>query len=270
VSDPLDVTVQEEPVYALVITVNPSEGGFVSKVPDQDFYNLGSIVQLTANEIEGYMFVGWSGDLTGTTNPANLTIDTDPQVTAYFAQPFIGTGPNQTIYPDPNVVIHFEDVTTGGTLTVTPSNVPPDPPLPGITPYYYITAGGGLTFTGKVTIGITYNDAGLTQQQEEALDLARYDAAILVKGDVNGDGKVDLKDLLIITLALGTKPDNRRWNPACDLNGDLKVDLKDLLIAAKNFGKTSTGTWTDITIRVDTVNNIVYGDTDHFSPYRVH
>jgi hypothetical protein len=216
------------------------------------------------------MFVGWSGDLTGTANPANLTIDTDPQVTAYFAQPFISPGPNQTIYPDPNVVIHFEDVTTGGTLTVTPSNVPPDPPLPGITPYYYITAGDGLTFTGKVTIGITYNDAGLTQQQEEALDLARYDAAILVKGDVNGDGKVDLKDLLIITLALGTKPDNRRWNPACDLNGDLKVDLKDLLIAAKNFGKTSTGTWTDITIRVDTVNNIVYGDTDHFSPYRVH
>ena len=270
VSDPLDVTVQEEPVYALVITVNPPIGGSVSKVPDQDFYNLGDIVQLTANANEGYTFVGWSGDLTGTANPANLTIDSTPQVTAYFAQQYISPGPDQTIYPDPNVVMHFEQVTTGGTVTVTPSDVPPVPPLPGITPYYYISAGGGLTFTGKVTIGIHYDDTGLTQQQEELLGLWRFDPAVPVKGDVDGNGKVDLKDLLIIVLALGTKPGQKRWNPACDLNGDLKIDLKDLCIAIMNFGKSSTGTWTNITAHVDTVNNIVYGDTDHFSPYRVH
>jgi hypothetical protein len=49
--------------------------------------------------------------------------------------------------------------------------------------------------------------------------------------------KVDGRDLTIIALALGSSPGSPNWNPAADINGDNKVDAKDIILAAKNFGK---------------------------------
>jgi hypothetical protein len=40
--------------------------------------------------------------------------------------------------------------------------------------------------------------------------------------------------------AYGSAAGSPNWNPACDLNGDGKVDVKDLAILAKNYGKVST------------------------------
>jgi len=56
-------------------------------------------------------------------------------------------------------------------------------------------------------------------------------------GDVNGDGKVDIKDVLAVAKCFGTTPSDPRWNPACDLNGDGKVDIKDVTIVAAHFGQ---------------------------------
>jgi hypothetical protein len=52
-------------------------------------------------------------------------------------------------------------------------------------------------------------------------------------GDVNGDGKVNMVDLLIAFKAMGTRPGQPCWNPHADVNGDLHVDLCDLLIVMK-------------------------------------
>jgi hypothetical protein len=66
-------------------------------------------------------------------------------------------------------------------------------------------------------------------------------------GDVNGDGKVDGRDITIIASAFGTvgpnflypgSPPSPNWNIACDLNADNKVDGRDLTIAASNFGES--------------------------------
>ena len=46
--------------------------------------------------------------------------------------------------------------------------------------------------------------------------------------DLNGDGKVDGRDISIVARALFSEPGNRRWNPAADVNGDGKVTLADL------------------------------------------
>jgi hypothetical protein len=51
------------------------------------------------------------------------------------------------------------------------------------------------------------------------------------RGDVNGDGKVNLKDLVLLAKALGTRPGQPRWNPAADLDRDGDVDLVDGAIA---------------------------------------
>jgi hypothetical protein len=70
--------------YAL--TINTVGSGSVDKNPDQATYHLGDSVQLTANPEVGSTFSGWSGDLGGSTNPENLIIDADPEVTATFSQ----------------------------------------------------------------------------------------------------------------------------------------------------------------------------------------
>jgi hypothetical protein len=56
-------------------------------------------------------------------------------------------------------------------------------------------------------------------------------------GDVNGDGKVNLKDIGQIARAIYSVPSDTRWDPHCDLNADNVINLKDIAIAATNFGK---------------------------------
>jgi len=61
-------------------------------------------------------------------------------------------------------------------------------------------------------------------------------------GDVNGDGKVDVKDAYKVALAYGTSsegpnPPGRTYNPNCDINGDEKVDVKDYYIVCRHYGE---------------------------------
>jgi hypothetical protein len=59
-----------------------------------------------------------------------------------------------------------------------------------------------------------------------------------VPGDVSGDHKVDVVDLLMVAKAFGSNSHSPTWNPNTDVNGDNKADIIDLLITAKNYGKT--------------------------------
>jgi len=64
-------------------------------------------------------------------------------------------------------------------------------------------------------------------------------------GDVNGDKKVDLKDVYAVGKAFGTtrhgpNPPGRVYSPNLDINDDDKIDLKDYYATTKNFGKTET------------------------------
>jgi hypothetical protein len=68
--------------YSLNVT---AVNGSVTKVPDKVTYDPDEVVQLTAMPDEGYDFVEWLGDLTGSTNPDNITMDSNKSVTAVFA-----------------------------------------------------------------------------------------------------------------------------------------------------------------------------------------
>ncbi len=65
------------------LTVNIIGNGAVTKNPDLAIYS-GEIVQLTASPASGSSFSGWGGDMTGNTNPDNITVDGDKIVTATF------------------------------------------------------------------------------------------------------------------------------------------------------------------------------------------
>ncbi len=52
-------------------------------------------------------------------------------------------------------------------------------------------------------------------------------------GDLNGDGKVDVEDLVIVRDAFGSSPPS---DPRADVNNDDEVGLLDLVVVAMYFG----------------------------------
>ncbi|MBE3137059.1 MAG: hypothetical protein IMZ43_06670 [Thermoplasmata archaeon] len=68
--------------FTLTITIQGS--GSVVKVPDQESYTYGQVVQLTANPAADWVFNHWAGDLSGSTNPTTITMTGNKAVTANF------------------------------------------------------------------------------------------------------------------------------------------------------------------------------------------
>jgi uncharacterized repeat protein (TIGR02543 family) len=67
------------------LSVSSSGSGSVEVNPAGGTHGAGTIVTLTARPDPGFAFEGWSGDLTGSANPASLTMDSDKVVVASFA-----------------------------------------------------------------------------------------------------------------------------------------------------------------------------------------
>jgi hypothetical protein len=68
------------------LTVTASGSGSVGKSPNQANYTWGTNVTLTATPGLGWAFAGWSGDVSGTTNPITMNMTSDKAVSATFAQ----------------------------------------------------------------------------------------------------------------------------------------------------------------------------------------
>lgn len=76
----------ECPTDQYSLTINISGSGTVSKSPESTTYEAGSSVTLTANPELGWEFTGWSGDYTGTDNPATITMNGNKNIVATFTQ----------------------------------------------------------------------------------------------------------------------------------------------------------------------------------------
>ncbi|UCG37205.1 MAG: hypothetical protein JSV64_02715, partial [Candidatus Bathyarchaeota archaeon] len=59
---------------------------------------------------------------------------------------------------------------------------------------------------------------------------------VTIPGDVNGDGRVRVDDILAVALAFGSNFGDSRYDPNLDINSDLKIRVDDVLTAALNFG----------------------------------
>ncbi|MCG8606506.1 IPT/TIG domain-containing protein, partial [bacterium] len=66
------------------LTVNKDGEGSVDLNPDGGLYEDDELVMLQANPAEGWVFVGWDEDLTGSENPTSLIMDSNKNVTARF------------------------------------------------------------------------------------------------------------------------------------------------------------------------------------------
>jgi PKD repeat protein len=107
------------PTYTLM--VNVVGNGSVTRSPSQMAYISGTLVQLTAEPDPGWTFIEWSGDLSVSTNPVNLTMDGDKVVTATFSLSCVDvSGASFTFAPTEPVV--------GETVTFTGSVAAGDAP----------------------------------------------------------------------------------------------------------------------------------------------
>jgi Divergent InlB B-repeat domain len=83
INGPMNVTATfGTPSFPVSVTVNGP--GSVSRSPDLSDYLVNSTVELTAIPDAGARFVGWSGSVSGGSNPVLLTVDAAEAVTAIF------------------------------------------------------------------------------------------------------------------------------------------------------------------------------------------
>lgn len=66
------------------LTVSVSGSGTTSPSAGNNSYNAGSPVTITATALQGSVFSGWSGTVTGSTNPLTITMDGNKSLTANF------------------------------------------------------------------------------------------------------------------------------------------------------------------------------------------
>lgn len=60
-----------------------------------------------------------------------------------------------------------------------------------------------------------------------------------IKGDLNGDGVVDIKDAILAAKAFGSSLGDKGWSPDADLDGNGTINIIDLIMLAMNFGRTA-------------------------------
>lgn len=71
-------------VLTHTLSTTTSGNGTVARAPDLPAYAHGATVMVTATPSFGWVFSGWSGDASGTTNPLSIVINADAMVTANF------------------------------------------------------------------------------------------------------------------------------------------------------------------------------------------
>jgi uncharacterized repeat protein (TIGR02543 family) len=93
--------------FRFSLTVDINGQGTVVRAPQQANYYYDMSVQLTAVPEEGWTFSGWSGDLTGSTNPAAIIMNGNKSVTANFRE----------LSPVELILIFIKEAVDEGTLT---------------------------------------------------------------------------------------------------------------------------------------------------------
>jgi parallel beta-helix repeat protein len=101
-----------------------------------------------------------------------------------------------------------------------------------------------ITFTWNTT-GFAYGnytikaiaDTVLGEIDTEDNTLIKGIVTVTISGDLNGDFKVSLADLVILAQAYGSKLGDSNWNPNADVDGNSVVGLSDLVILANHYGQ---------------------------------
>jgi hypothetical protein len=86
----------------------------------------------------------------------------------------------------------------------------------------------------KVTLSLTVspNIAGITNFSFNII----VEGSKYLLGDVDRNGRVDLRDLVAAAAAYSSTLGEPNWNPYADLNKDGTVDIRDIVLLVHNYG----------------------------------
>ena len=95
------------------------------------------------------------------------------------------------------------------------------------------------------TSGLTYGNFTVSahaqpvagQNDTSGNDFVLGTVKITVPGDINGDFKVSLVDLVMLAQAYGSKPNGANWNANADIDNNGIVGLSDLVLLAQHYGQ---------------------------------
>jgi len=219
--------------------------------PGNGTYPAGASVNIAAITGPGWAFQGWSGGAFGVSN-TTIVMGGNMFVTATFTQVVAGHDVAVT-----NIASDKASIGQGffSNITVTIGNQGSFAETFDVTVYANQTviatfvntalASGNfrtLSFTwstsgfakGNYTIsayaGPVPGDVNTTNNY-----LSSGPVAVTIIGDLNGDFKVSLADLVILANAYGARPGDARWNSNSDIDCNRVVSLTDLVNLAINY-----------------------------------
>jgi len=121
-----DNTPNNPETYQVTINALPSEGGTVS--PQSGTFEKDQQINITATPADGWGFKEWQGDVSGTENPIQLTVNEAKTVTAVFIRDLFYLADNGVTIMAPNAAVGDTGVINGITYTkrsadqITPDN----------------------------------------------------------------------------------------------------------------------------------------------------
>src|SRR5271157_993584 len=146
-----------------------------------------------------------------------------------------------------NVTVANHGTFDESNITVTEYAAPSMPPSFPIGQFNVsLTAGSSMNLTLRWnTTGLSYGNYTISATatpvpgETNTSDNTLSDGQVLVTipGDINGDFKVNLQDLVLLANAYGSVPGVPKWTPNADLNGNGAVDLADLVIMANHYNQ---------------------------------
>jgi len=107
---------------------------------------------------------------------------------------------------------------------------------------YWSDYDGEDLFSGLYQNETGSDGIGDTAYEIDTFDQDRYPLIspyVLLLGDLNDDGTVNILDVIVLAGSFGSEPDDPNWNPDADLNDDGIINIFDAILIAGNFGKTS-------------------------------
>ena len=106
----------------------------------------------------------------------------------------------------------------------------------------YTLIGGNNLTKGQTRVTVSYEEDNVTKSVQQSITVEKNSVEEQKLGDVNGDGNIDIKDIMAINLhRLGKKTLTESSYNVADVTGDGQVDIRDIMkINLYRLGKIST------------------------------
>lgn len=246
-----------QPVFARInysLTISVTMGGTTDPEPGTYVYASGSNVSVAAIPNANFIFDHWEldGNNIGTDNPIDIAVDSNHTLQAIFLYSFHDVAITE-IRVSRTVVGQGYSVL----INVTMANLGNYTETFKVTVHANVTAvesqNATLTSGNTTILTFTWNTTGWTKgyyavwayAEPVASEISTEDntytdgvVTVVMQGDVNADGIVDIFDITTVALAFNSKPGNSNWNPIADINNDGTVDIFDIVVVAIHFGET--------------------------------